>query len=555
MIDTFATNLERLRFEMRLQITIDVKYYNTLYQTKRECTQTISQYTKFFLKFQQYFFYFLDFCEMAMWQSANDSLLVKIRSNEISFLNTKRLHNDHIEEIAIALHNCSSLNYVELTNNVLNNPTMIEFLQTSKFVKRITFKDSFLPSQYPVIAQIIERNESVSTFDFHDWILQDSSAIVSAALARNKTLQSISFFSVQFKEQCFRTILQSLLLNPSLSTISFIESSFPLDPFVEFLTANTSTNQISIFHFKSDASQSLLDVLSRDKTLRRLFITHTPLGLPGATSLKHVLLHNTALAVLGLSSCDLGDAGVEQLAEGLQHSAIDTIDLQSNKIGVNGLTALLHSLMVNRTVTNLNLGWNDAIGDEGASALAQMLVVNSTISTFNCQQCDIREAGLLSLVEALCRNSTLTSMNLSGNIGTALSIQAIADALTMNSTLKTVKLSNFGITATDVVALCQALKENSTIATLDLSANMFGEGGVGAIVEVMDCNSTITDLNIVGFRMSIAAVQQIAQSLAHNTTITALQCALGSEFDELKAEIGTLLTRNTEIRACHFSLK
>ena len=71
-------------------------------------------------------------------------------------------------------------------------------------------------------------------------------------------------------------------------------------------------------------------------------------------------------------------------------------------------------LEVNRTLTSLNLQWNE-IGQEGALALAEAVQVNHTLTSLDLEFNDVGRVGVGYLATGIQENQSLLSMNLQGN--------------------------------------------------------------------------------------------------------------------------------------------
>ena len=123
---------------------------------------------------------------------------------------------------------------------------------------------------------------------------------------------------------------------------------------------------------------------------------------------------------------------------------------------------------------------------------------------------------LTSITEALVINKTLTKLNLSNN---SVSTYDIAKVLKYNSTLTTLILSNTGIGFLDeVIPFAEALKRNTTLTTLDLSCNKIRSRMIIAIVEAVK-KKTLTLLDLRGCNIGADGAKAIAEALETNTRI------------------------------------
>jgi hypothetical protein len=107
--------------------------------------------------------------------------------------------------------------------------------------------------------------------------------------------------------------------------------------------------------------------------------------------------------------------GASALADALKvNKSLTSINLDYNQIGAEGASALADALKMNRTLKSINLCVN-AIGNEGASALADALKVNTAVTTINLRYNRIGNEGALTLADPLKVNTSVTCINLDNN--------------------------------------------------------------------------------------------------------------------------------------------
>ena len=98
------------------------------------------------------------------------------------------------------------------------------------------------------------------------------------------------------------------------------------------------------------------------------------------------------------------------------NTIVKALTLTKCNIGSNGIVAIAESLLVNTSIEEVNLSYNESIGDEGIEEIATTaLKSNSTITDLFLRSCDIGPIGALSLSHALQTNYTLTEINLAEN--------------------------------------------------------------------------------------------------------------------------------------------
>jgi hypothetical protein len=177
--------------------------------------------------------------------------------------------------------------------------------------------------------------------------------------------------------------------------------------------------------------------------LRRLDISRNPLVTHRcATSLYHMLRHNSTLHSLNLSGALIGDEGAALIAEALrQNSTLQSIDLSASNVGPHGAEQLAGMLCTNATLNWLGLA-NNRIGIGAVSALGKALALNSSLIYLNLSGNRIGVEGLRRLAQGLRYNGALSTLLLERN---AFGIEGrpIIASITKNHPLLMVHASDY----------------------------------------------------------------------------------------------------------------
>lgn len=124
------------------------------------------------------------------------------------------------------------------------------------------------------------------------------------------------------------------------------------------------------------------------------------------------------LQELDLGDTFMGDTGIDHVSSLLEaNTPLKTLHLNGNtKITVAGWKKLGKALKKNTTLETLSLDFNK-IGDDGISALASGLKDNQTLKVLELEEASISEEGGRKLVELLKCNTTILDITVSpGNI-------------------------------------------------------------------------------------------------------------------------------------------
>ncbi|XP_025772669.1 NLR family CARD domain-containing protein 3 [Puma concolor] len=197
---------------------------------------------------------------------------------------------------------------------------------------------------------------------------------------------------------------------------------------------------------------------------------------------------------------------------------IQRISLAENQISNKGAKALARSLLVNRSLTALDLRSN-SIGPQGAKALADALKINRTLAFLSLQNNAIRDNGARFVAEALAANRTLSVLHLQKNTIGPLGAQQTADALKQNRSLKELIFSSNSIGDKGAEALAKALKVNQGLKSLDLQSNSISDAGVAALMGALCTNQTLISLNLRENSISSEGARDLAQALCSNSTL------------------------------------
>eukprot|EP00900_Chrysochromulina_parva_P010136 jgi/Chrpa1/19123/Chrysochromulina_OHIO_Genome00010434-RA len=221
---------------------------------------------------------------------------------------------------------------------------------------------------------------------------------------------------------------------------------------------------------------ALADLLRRpSNTVVNLALDWNAIGMEGSVALGNALsryrvgsgvMQNTALRVLGLERCSVGDAGAIALGTALSDNPLlplREIRLEGNGIGPAGAARLGSALETNTHLRMLNLALNP-IGPAGAIELARGLRRNAALERLDLGGCELGDAGTVALATALRSNLALRTLNLQGNGIGAEGAHALASMLRINPSLRSINLRLNGLGHQAATALLEAAR-NGEAAT------------------------------------------------------------------------------------------
>ncbi|XP_058250411.1 NLR family CARD domain-containing protein 3 isoform X2 [Hemibagrus wyckioides] len=293
-------------------------------------------------------------------------------------------------------------------------------------------------------------------------------------------------------------------------------------------------------------SSSLKQLLPQLLYCSKLSMADSSISSKGIKPLSRALLVNRTLTVLDLHGNNIGTKGAKTLAEALKlNQVMMSVNLQSNQIEDEGARALAEVLQSNRKLSTLNVQKN-SIGPEGVKRIAEALKKNQILQDLNVSGNHMGDLGALALAQALVINHTLQTLSLRSNSVSDMGMKALTQALRFNKGLTKLNLRENSIGVEGARAIARALQENHTLRELDLTANLLHDEGVKAIAAAVKINRALTSLHLQWNFMKAGAAKALAKSLQNNTFIQLLDLqenALGD--DGVVALAGALKTNST----------
>ncbi|XP_070219295.1 NLR family CARD domain-containing protein 3 isoform X2 [Bos mutus] len=281
--------------------------------------------------------------------------------------------------------------------------------------------------------------------------------------------------------------------------------------------------------FQDPVMELLGSVLSgKDCHIQRISLAENQISNKGAKALARSLLVNRSLTTLDLRSNSIGPQGAKALADALKiNRTLASLSLQSNRIRDDGARSMAEALATNRTLSVLQFSSN-SIGDGGAKALAEALMVNQGLKSLDLQSNSISDPGVAALMGALCTNQTLLSLNLRENSISPEGAQDLARALRTNSTLKSLDLTANLLHDQGAQAVAEAVRENRTLTSLHLQWNFIQAGAAKALGQALQLNTSLTSLDLQENAIGDEGASAVASALKVNTVLTALYLQVAS---------------------------
>ncbi|NWU27105.1 NLRC3 protein, partial [Dyaphorophyia castanea] len=307
--------------------------------------------------------------------------------------------------------------------------------------------------------------------------------------------------------------------------------------------------------FKDDVMELLGSVLSvKDCQIQRLSLAENQISNKGAKALARSLLVNRSLTVLDLRSNSIGATGAKALADALKKNQILlSLNLQHNSIREDGAAFLAEALLTNHRLVTLHLQKN-AIGAQGAWKIAEALKQNRSLRELILSSNSVGDNGSIALAEALRVNHSLQSLDLQSNSISSAGVTALTAALCSNKGLLSLNLRENSISKEGGPAIARALRSNSTLRKLDLAANLLHDDGGKAIAVAIKENRALTSLHLQWNFIQAKAATALAQALQSNSSLASLDLQENAIGDEGVAALSAALKVNTTLADLHLQV-
>ena len=226
--------------------------------------------------------------------------------------------------------------------------------------------------------------------------------------------------------------------------------------------------------------------------------------------LAEALRYNTTIVELHLDSCGLVLEHAIEFSRALRNmSALKWINLNSNRIGDEGLGSIVKSLENNSNINVSNISVSDNnIGGKGVQYVANFLLQYEMYSLILKNL--IGEEGT-DHYKGYLNNSLKTFDISSNNIGDEGAI-IFAKALAYNPPLENLYLHDTKITSVGIKTITTSLMNNQTLCYLDLSGNEIRGEAVRLFTELLAYNTHVH--SIILRRINI--VDEVKQTLLND---------------------------------------
>lgn len=303
-------------------------------------------------------------------------------------------------------------------------------------------------SQMEALEEVFKRVQ-FTTIDFEYTFLDDESAISLGEMIEfydSCVRLNLSFnkqIDVRGWAQMFKSIRNAISLQMlNLRYTNLNERSIP--SLCKLARAQPSAS-LTCLHLENTQMSGknllvLICALKYNTGIRELYLGDNGLQPTDGSHICQLITSNTCLQLLDLRNNNIGDSGLRHISEGLKNrdtiekSALSAMVLWNNNISGASMESLAEALAENTKIETLNIGSNK-LGVEGIARLKPALVSNSHLHRFGLQNTGINCEGAIILAECIADNTALLRVDIRDNPIALAGLLALHSAMKMNTSI------------------------------------------------------------------------------------------------------------------------
>ena len=267
----------------------------------------------------------------------------------------------------------------------------------------------------------------------------------------------------------------------SLLDISYngIDKNFFNSDEVQIFFDYNSSQKFTTFYYEGNylplqECNNLIQSILNNVNLSYLYLNNNQINDECMNLFSFLISNNPYIHTLSLSENNFTNVGLKKLFDSIeQKTRLIEIFLAKNNLNHQSLKIISESLKNNRTISSLDLSYNDFKKDECIDYLNNLIGENSRIKNLNLTSCHL---GLKAknLFEFIEKNKRLSCIDLSANnIGDNKKIfEAFANMIKNNFYLKYIYLdSNYIVDSDFEIIICDGIRFNKNLNKISLKDN------------------------------------------------------------------------------------
>ena len=279
-------------------------------------------------------------------------------------------------------------------------------------------------------------------------------------------------------------ILFDILYNKSqlrLLDISYngIDKNFFNSDEVQIFFDYNSSQKFTTFYYEGNylplqECNNLIQSILNNVNLSYLYLNNNQINDECMNLFSFLISNNPYIHTISLSENNFTNVGLKKFFDSIeQKTRLIEIFLAKNNLNHQSLKIISESLKNNRTISSLDLSYNDFKKDECIDYLINLIGENSRIKNLNLTSCHLG-LKVKNLFEFIEKNKRLSCIDLSANnIGDNKKIfEAFANMIKNNFYLKYIYLdSNYIVDSDFEIIICDGIRFNKNLNKLSLKDN------------------------------------------------------------------------------------
>ena len=465
------------------------------------------------------------------------------------------LNNSDVQILTDALKNCSMLNLNISFNNIgIDGAKILASALKDHDLHLLDVSYNGIGNDGgQALAHAIKNCSNLHTLDVsHNKIGRDGAIAFADAIKHCSNLRRVELSHNDSGHDGIKAIAGAIEYCFNLDLLGICNIGFPKFHAGAARYLNAPQNSMDDHHYHLSAP------LEQSRSLQKSGIDNRML----LQALSVAIRHNHNLYKLDISRNDIGESGMNILANAIKHcSRLHTLLLGFNNISFQGAKALADAIKCCSNLHTLEIGCND-LGDDGMKVLADALEHCSCLHTLIVSSNEIRKSGIEALAGAIKCHRKLHVIDISSNrigsgdtyehwIGSGESddsgveswissgdedssnlstsirardkhqgeinngVSTLADAIMCCIDFDTLIINNNYLTGSDINIFAKALTKCSNLHALDISNNDIGDDGARGLTDIMKYCGKLQSLDISNTEIGKEGAGAIADSIKY----------------------------------------
>ena len=389
-------------------------------------------------------------------------------------------------------------------------------LQKISSLKVLTFQHSKISEELAGdLAAAIKANSSLEKLWLNGNYLGELAVVVIKALREISALNELYLCNNVSRHKEKALVLASAVAsNKSMEKLLLKNNNLHDDGVIKIANSVYKySEKLKVFDLQNNnitekAAKVLGSAISNSKGLKELYLGNNQLQ-SGVIKLADGLKNISSLQVLDLQNNKIPEEAAGDLAAAINaNHSLEILWLNGNHLG-SSLVAIVHALIGNSALKQLNLNGNENSSKELALQIAHLLVKNKAMEKLLLSKNNLNNDGAINIAQSLCKHSKLITLDLRNNNITEEAAEALASVISKNRGLQELYLGNNQIESR-ILNVATALKTVSSLQVLDLQNNNIPEESAGCLEAAITANRSLQKILLSGNYLGLSTVAVVS---------------------------------------------